>query len=743
MHIDRLRLHDLQRHADIDIELGPGLTVVRGPNESGKTTLQRGIELALFRRVTSLGQDIERLRRWGGDAGDAPTVALDFTTDDGVEGHLEKTFAGVKGKAELRLGEEVVTDPAEVDRRLVVLTGIPSEKFYRSTAAIHHSEMADLARDEASLRDRLQVSVSGGEKGTAAARKKLEDAIRRYAAEGIKNPGIIKIIRDRAAGLEAQAGIGEAALARLATERAGLSRARDDLAIAQAAFEGERTQLDDAERAVALATRMTDDLGRYARYKRAAELVEEIAAAHAAQPSQLPQATLRPAVERLRARDGEISTLRAQLADRRAQVASAAPSTSSAPSWRLRSLVGLLLLAAGVGAAVAFGPGAAGGGNGPAMTGGFIVAALGGLLVLLALVGHRQGAAAREQVRLYDEYLAKKQASCADLERQLATVEAARATELQALALTDTATAEGHLAARTDHDALVARLDAELRGVLAEETLGDPAAQRDAAAASAEQARFALAGMAEVGADPTQARARAARAVETTGLDRERALQLAAEAQGRLDANEVDAEAVAAVSEQLAEARERQTMAERRQRVLRAALTGINTAEEATMQRVARFLERHMAEDVARLTGGRYRRVRVDEADLTFSVWSPERQDWVDVQSLSQGTLDQFYLAARLGLVRQVTEDHRPPLVFDDPFLTFDDERAVRALEMLRETAKALQVIYLTTSDRYDAIADRVVVLAEATAQDDGVTAEPPVAEPPVAALIEPSGGTS
>ena len=45
MHIDRLRLHDLQRHADIDIELGPGLTVVRGPNESGK--VEHGVRPAV------------------------------------------------------------------------------------------------------------------------------------------------------------------------------------------------------------------------------------------------------------------------------------------------------------------------------------------------------------------------------------------------------------------------------------------------------------------------------------------------------------------------------------------------------------------------------------------------------------------------------------------------------------------------------------------------------------------------
>ena len=55
---------------------------------------------------------------------------------------------------------------------------------------------------------------------------------------------------------------------------------------------------------------------------------------------------------------------------------------------------------------------------------------------------------------------------------------------------------------------------------------------------------------------------------------------------------------------------------------------------------------------------------------------SPERDDWVPVTDLSQGTLDVVYLAARIGLVRLVTGDRRPPLVLDDPFVTLDDARA-------------------------------------------------------------------
>ena len=65
-----------------------------------------------------------------------------------------------------------------------------------------------------------------------------------------------------------------------------------------------------------------------------------------------------------------------------------------------------------------------------------------------------------------------------------------------------------------------------------------------------------------------------------------------------------------------------------------------------------------------------------------------------------------------------MTQDCRPPLVFDDPFVTFDDDRATRAVAILRQLAADFQVIYLTTSSRYDALADRVVVLPGPTAID-------------------------
>jgi len=230
-------------------------------------------------------------------------------------------------------------------------------------------------------------------------------------------------------------------------------------------------------------------------------------------------------------------------------------------------------------------------------------------------------------------------------------------------------------------------------------------------AAVADEARHVLAGMGPVGTDPDAHRHRAETHVRAVRGERERAGNTEAAAQARLEANTVDAEEVATLAEQLDEARDLLASRERRLRVYELALSALDSAEQATMKKAARFLEGRMGRDIAAITDGRYSRVEVDESELSFRVFSTEKDDWVAAGDLSQGTIDQIYLAARLGLVRQVTQDRRPPLVFDDPFVTFDDDRARRAVGLLRSLASDHQVIYLTCSDRYDSVADAVIAL--------------------------------
>ncbi|HMJ81490.1 MAG TPA: AAA family ATPase [Candidatus Dormibacteraeota bacterium] len=718
MRITRLRLRDFQRHEDLDLEFAPGLTVVRGPNEAGKTTVQRAIEMALFRRVTSAGADVEATRRWGADGG-SPSVGMDFE-HEGIDGHLEKTFAGAKGQAQLRYGGEEVTDPAEVDRRLAELTGLPSEKFYRSTASVHHYELDDLDRDETALRDRLQASMSGADRGTTAARKKLEDAQRRFTTEGPKNPGILKQDRDQVAALEAQVTQGEAGLASLERDRSNLSVARDAHDGAEDRLAAARDGLDRSEQAVHLLERQLDAQGRYARYKRASELRDEMIQKEATHPSRIALPVLRATVDRLRNQEATIGRLRQELSDQ-PDLSSYDVGQLPTPAWRRWAMTGLGLVVLGILIAL-IGVTTSLGDTGALI--GAVLAVVGVGVNLWALRLQRRSSDVKRQNELREAEIARRLRGRTDIEQQLKDTEAARDAGLASIEQPDTDTAQRLLEAEAAHVAGIEALQAEYRGVLGDEQPSDDVSRlRDRAAAEAEQAKHALSGMGDIGADPHASRDRYRAALGTAQAERERTLQALAQAQAAVDQNGTDADEVAAASEGLAAARERLAWDERRHRIIGTALGALDAAEQATMKKAARFLEGRMAADVARITGGRYQRVQVDESELGMRVWSPERGDWVDVAGLSQGTIDSFYLAARLGLVRQVTQDRRPPLIFDDPFLTFDRARAQQALELLREMAADHQVIYLTTADRYDAVADRVIELPGPTAVDAGEAA--------------------
>ena len=176
MRVRRLSGRDFRRYRAFDIDFAPGLTVIRGPNEAGKTTVQRALELALTRRATSATAELEAMRPWGAppDARSAITVTFEQDDDDGQKvGTLEKTFAGSKGTVLLEYDGQSIADPTLADQVMAELTGIPTEGFFRSTASVHHFEVSDLSRDEGALRDRLQASISGADRGTSRARKKL------------------------------------------------------------------------------------------------------------------------------------------------------------------------------------------------------------------------------------------------------------------------------------------------------------------------------------------------------------------------------------------------------------------------------------------------------------------------------------------------------------------------------------------------------------------------------------------
>jgi DNA repair exonuclease SbcCD ATPase subunit len=728
--ITRLQLKHVRRHQDLDLPLAPGLTVVRGPNESGKSTIQRALELALTRRVTSGSADLDAMRSWNAAEDDRPWVRLEFEQEDldGVRtGTLEKSFRGARGTVKLELDGETITDPTRADEVLGDLTGIPSEPFFRSTASVRHHELDGLARDEAALRDRLQASISGADRGTSRARRKLERALYELNTKGDKNPGRIKAAEAALAESTAAQRNGEAALAQLETDRDALAQAREERAVAEQELAEQRGMLEKARLAERLISERDQARERFERYSTAVDVAGQVEQLEANHPSPNGLPALREAMAKVRASDLRIREIKAALAG---EVEVSFEVTDPTPrSWRPTAISAIVLIALAVGLAGAYlldvlpraihDIGISVLGQSFFLPGVPVLAAL--LLlaaIALAWVGRRQRIRAMDMRRTRDlrtQEIERRLRGRSMLEQELQMEEVTLSNLLAALELPNLAAVEALVVAEEAHTTNILKLRAQLEGLVGREPASTLPELRSKAALDIEQKTAALEELGAIAREP-RARERLEVAVTDADLALNRRRDDEAQARARVEQNAVDAEEVAGHAERAAQWAEQLAALQRRARVYDATLKALDTAERATIRTATRYLEKRMVVDLARVTAGRYRRVKVDDENLGLRVYAPERGDWVDVSTLSQGTLDTVYLAARIGLVRLVTGDRRPPLVMDDPFVTLDDARAERALELLHDISTDFQVIYLTTSDRYDKTADRVVELPAATA---------------------------
>ncbi len=199
-----------------------------------------------------------------------------------------------------------------------------------------------------------------------------------------------------------------------------------------------------------------------------------------------------------------------------------------------------------------------------------------------------------------------------EMEAELKQAEIDTAQQLGSLGLEDLAAADDLLSREEVHVARMDQLAAQLDGLVGKEPRETLPALRDSAALEIEQKSSALEALGPIAKEP-----RARERLEVEVRDQETAVERArddeAHARARVEANAVDAEQVAAEAERLATWREQLGHLQRRHRVLDATLKAIERAEVATMKTATRYLEGHMVRDVAAVTGGRYRRVRVDD----------------------------------------------------------------------------------------------------------------------------------
>lgn len=119
-----------------------------------------------------------------------------------------------------------------------------------------------------------------------------------------------------------------------------------------------------------------------------------------------------------------------------------------------------------------------------------------------------------------------------------------------------------------------------------------------------------------------------------------------------------------------------------------------------------RFRENHQPDVIQaasgylfQFTGGRYDRLMLTEDLKRVRVHSRVTDTYVDPDEarLSRGTLEQLYLALRLGLMDHLDpEDQTLPMFLDETLVNWDDERLSSGLEVLSTVAERRQVLLFT-----------------------------------------------
>src|ERR1700683_5857173 len=105
MRLHRLRITSFAAIGNVDVEFGPGLNVLYGPNDLGKSTVVAAIRLGLLLPHTSTHCD--QYVGWTG--ADDPVVEMTFQTEEQRIWRIRKQF-GKSGSAllpETKKGEEL------------------------------------------------------------------------------------------------------------------------------------------------------------------------------------------------------------------------------------------------------------------------------------------------------------------------------------------------------------------------------------------------------------------------------------------------------------------------------------------------------------------------------------------------------------------------------------------------------------------------------------------------------------
>ena len=134
----------------------------------------------------------------------------------------------------------------------------------------------------------------------------------------------------------------------------------------------------------------------------------------------------------------------------------------------------------------------------------------------------------------------------------------------------------------------------------------------------------------------------------------------------------------------------------------------INIAKEALEKAYLKMKENitprfssNLSKAIQNISSGKYKTVKVNEEDGL--IVETENGNYVQADLLSVGTIDQLYLSLRISSINELTKENMP-IILDETFAYFDNERLKKVLEFLNKEYNQRQILIFTCTKREDEI---------------------------------------
>jgi DNA repair protein SbcC/Rad50 len=176
MELRRLRLVNFRQHADTELEFGPGITGIFGPNGSGKTTILEAIAWAIY-GVQAVRGDKDSIRRLGAKGRATVEVELEFR----LGAHEYRVTRGLSTAALYQDGQLVANSLKAVTDKLERTIGMTHDEFF-NTYFTGQKELAVMAALGKTERAAFLSRVLGYER-LRAAQERVREVRNAVAAE--------------------------------------------------------------------------------------------------------------------------------------------------------------------------------------------------------------------------------------------------------------------------------------------------------------------------------------------------------------------------------------------------------------------------------------------------------------------------------------------------------------------------------------------------------------------------------